>query len=356
MTSTDLRSTSDQVTVVVPARNEENHIENCLDSVLTGDHQNLQVLVIDGASTDSTADIVRAVASRDPRVQLIDNPDRLIPVGLNRALAAATGRWMVRVDAHSTIPADYVRRAVNHLGTGKWGAVGGRKDGVGQTPAGHAIAVAMASRFGVGGSTYHHGSELQEVEHVPFGAYPVDLARQLGGWDEELAVNQDFEFDHRVRRSGHPILFDPAMKIRWHCRQTIGELYRQYHRYGRGKVIVMALHPRSIKPRHLAAPALVAWFCLALAMGVRRPRHALAATAPYIGALAVATARSSSLTPAGSRRWLAPAFAAMHIGWGVGFWRGVADVMRDPDIVHRERGTAAVTPAPDRSTPTAASA
>lgn len=319
----------DLVTVVIPARNEERAIRPCLEAVLASDEPRLQVIVVDGASTDRTAAVVREVAAADPRVELLANPDAIIPVALNLALAAARGAWLVRIDAHATVPSDYVRLAVARLRDG-WGGVGGRKDGVGETPAGTAIAAAMASRFGVGGSTYHHGTYAREVEHVPFGAYPTALARRLGGWDERLRVNQDFEFDHRVRAAGFRILFDPALVIHWESRQSIRALWDQYRRYGRGKVVVMALHPESVKLRHLVAPALVA----ALATGcagallLRQPLVLAATAGPYVVVLLLGTATTAKRVPAGARRWVLPAFAAMHVGWGLGFWRGAVDVVR----------------------------
>jgi len=324
---------ADLVTVVVPARNERDAIRHCLASIQSQDHPELEILVVDGDSTDGTVDVVRELAAADPRIRLLHNPDRVIPVSLNLALRAATGRWLVRVDAHAAIPPGYVRRAVQHLSTGRWGGVGGRKDGVGVTPAGRAIAAVMASRFGVGGSIYHYGSNVQTVEHVPFGAYPVEEARRLGGWDESLRVNQDFEFDYRVRASGRELLFDPDLVIDWQCRQSVPDLYRQYLRYGRGKVVVALLHPGSVRPRHLAAPALVAWLAAAAAMLPLRPAAAGAMVAPY--ALAVAGASVRTATGLQGRRekaWVPASFVAMHLGWGAGFWLGLggraADAVR----------------------------
>ena len=315
-------------TIVVPARNEEAAIAACLDSVLAQDEDRLQVVVVDGNSTDRTPEIVKEYATRDPRVELLHNPRQIIPVALNLALGAARAPWLVRVDAHAAVPPDYVRRAVEHLRTGQWGAVGGRKDGVGHTPAGRAIAAAMASPFGVGNSMYHYGSIATEVDHVPFGAYPVSLARQLGGWNEDLRVNQDFEFDYRVRASGHAILFDPTLHVDWECRQSIAALFRQYRRYGRGKVRVAALHPRSIAVRHLVAPGVVAWLTASAVTALRRPRRGFAGALPYVLALAVASALSGRSLPPDARRWLPPAFAAMHLGWGIGFWEGIAENRR----------------------------
>ncbi|MGI8631534.1 MAG: glycosyltransferase family 2 protein [Solirubrobacterales bacterium] len=319
---------ADLVTVVIPARNEEDFIGPCLESILAQDEQNLQVLVVDGCSTDQTVEIVLEYSRGDPRVELLVNEAVIIPTALNLALTAARGTWLVRVDAHATVPPDYVSRAVAHLRTGRWGAVGGRKDGVGVTAAGRAIAAAMGSRFGVGGSVYHYGTDTRIVDHVPFGAYPTALAREIGGWDERLAVNQDFEFDRRLHEHGNTILFDPALRIDWHCRQSVRALFRQYHRYGSGKLAVMRLHPRSTRLRHFAPPALVAASAVALALVPWRSRLVLLVIVPYAVAVAAASAVAGrQLDDRAAKALLPPAFFAMHLGWGLGFWRGVVRVV-----------------------------
>jgi len=319
------RKSEPLVTVVIPARNEKDHIERCLSSIQRQTHSTLQIIVIDADSDDGTDDIVRSVASTDDRVELVVNPDRLIPIGLNKAVDATRGEWLVRVDAHSTIPEDYVERALRHLTAKKWGGVGGRKDGVGLTPQGRAVAAAMGSRFGVGGSVYHYGTEVQIVDHIPFGCYPVDVIKEVGGWNEELAVNQDFEFDHRVQEAGYQLLFDPELRIDWHSRQSIAALFRQYRRYGKGKTEVMRRHPKSTKARHLAAPVLVAALLSALVLAPFRPKWSVAVVGNYlVSSLAASaiTARSMEPKAALDSALLPPAFAAMHIGWGIGFFEG----------------------------------
>ena len=320
MTAPDDTLDDELVTVVIPARNEARSIARCLTSVLSQDEQRLQIIVVDGDSDDDTVRIVRDHMERDRRVELVHNPRRTIPHALNLGVAHARGAWLVRVDAHSTVPPDYVRRLVAHLRSGSWGGVGGRKDAVGTTPAGRAIAAALASPFGVGDSHYHHATSPMVVEHIPFGVYPTSLVRELGGWDESFTVNEDFEFDHRVRATGRKLLLDPHIRIAWTCRQSIPDLFRQYQRYGRGKADVMIAHPRATRVRHLVPPA----FALALvAVAVLRRRSVSAAVlGPYAAATAIATMRASSDVPRESRRYLPFAFAAMHIAWGVGVWEG----------------------------------
>lgn len=323
---TDL--SSPVVSVVIPALNEERFLGACLESVTSQTFDAIEVLVVDGGSTDGTVRLVGEVAKRDRRVRLVANPARIIPAGLNAGLREAKGKWLVRVDAHSTVPPDYVERAVKHLETGRWGGVGGRKDGVGFTPSGRAIAAAMASPFGVGGSTYHHGTEPQVVDHVPFGAYPVDLARALGGWDERLRVNQDFEFDYRVRAAGRQLLFDPELRIDWICRQSVRELFAQYVRYGRGKAKVAAMYRRSISLRHVAPPLFVAYLLASALVAVFRPRLAACALAPYVAFIALATISTARAVRRRDAIYLPLAFVAMHVGWGYGFWRGALDLVR----------------------------
>lgn len=338
------------VTVVVPARNEAVGIGACLDSILAQDWAEFEVVVVDGASDDSTAEIVEGYRRRDPRVRLVTNPRKTIPVSLNLALGCAKGAWLVRVDAHSTIPANYIRLAAEHLRTGAYGGVGGRKDAVGRTPAGRAIAAAMASRFGVGGSTYHFGTIRRDVDHVPFGAYPVALLREVGGWDETLTDNEDFELDFRLRQIGQRLLFDPALRIEWQSRQSIRDLFRQYNRYGKGKAAVVRLHPMSMRPRHGAPPAIVLLLAGALVVTVSRPRTGLALVSPYLAAVAGASLWTARSLDPKARPYVAPAFLAMHMGWGLGFWQGtlrLAAVRSDlfpllRRTPHRRRGRSGV--------------
>jgi succinoglycan biosynthesis protein ExoA len=320
---------TDLVSVIVPARNEERSIGGTLDALRAQDYRNLQIIVVDGGSTDGTVAVVERHMAEDPRVELLHNPRGITPVALNIALAAAQGPWLVRMDAHATVDPTYVGTAVARLRDGGWGGVGGRKDGVGRTPAGRAIATALGSPFGVGGSVYHHGVREQEVDHIPFGAYPTELVRELGGWDERLMTNQDFEFDYRLRRSGAKLLFDPALRIDWQSKQGMREFYQQYRRYGRGKVDVALLHPTSLRARHLLPPLLVLYLIAAAAVAPRRPRLAAAMVAPYAGALGVATVSAGRrVDDAAAWALLPAAFLAMHVGWGVGVWSRGFELLR----------------------------
>jgi succinoglycan biosynthesis protein ExoA len=329
------------VTVVVPARNEAATIGATLDSLVAQRWTDWEALVVDGDSTDGTAAVVLDYATRDPRISLLRNPARRIPSALNVALAEARGRWLVRLDAHSTIDDRYVETAVTLLEEGSWGGVGGRKDAVASTAFGRAVGAALCSRFGVGNSLYHYVDTPTVTDHVPFGAYPVGLCRELGGWDETITTNEDYEFDYRIRAAGYGLLIDPRLRIEWRCRESLSALAGQYLRYGRGKAAVVRKHPRSMQPRHVAAPLLVATVAGAV-LGVRRSRGPLAAVAGgYGAAVAAATAATAPHVDHAARRHLPAVFAAMHLSWGTGFWIGLL-LDRRPGRVARDAQLVAV--------------
>jgi succinoglycan biosynthesis protein ExoA len=309
--------------VVVPVRNEAASVEACLHSILTQEGPRLEVLVVDGGSDDGTVLKVLRIAKDDPRVRLVEAPGASIPAALNRGLEEAKGDWLVRVDGHATIAPGYLHRVVELLRSGEWGGVGGRKDGVARTETGKAIAAAMGSRFGVGNSRYHYTRGACVADHVPFGAYPVFLLREVGGWDERLEANEDFDLDYRLRKRGWRLLLDPSMEIAWECRQSISDLFRQYRRYGRGKANMLKLHPDAVSARHVVAPALVAsWMSVPL-LAARHRWAAAVLVGPYAAALLVASLVVGRQVPGVRARVAIPgAFVAMHVGWGLGFWEG----------------------------------
>lgn len=189
-----------RVSLILPVRNEEISLAACLAALQSQTYGDMEIIVLDGMSDDGTLAIVESHMADDPRIRIVRNEDRVIPAALNLGLKEARGTYLVRFDAHSVAPPDYVERIVHHLDSGLYAGVGGAKIAVGGTSTmSQVIAGALTSRFGVGGSQYHYAEEAMSVDHIPFGAYPVELLRALGGWNPALLANEDFEMDYRVR-------------------------------------------------------------------------------------------------------------------------------------------------------------
>jgi succinoglycan biosynthesis protein ExoA len=333
------------VTVVMPVLNEEHSVVNAARSVLAQTFPDLELLVVDGDSTDATAQRVLELAATEPRVRLLHNPARTIPHALNLALGVARGHYLARVDGHASVNDSYLERGIRRLdGDPAVAAVGGRRIGVASSGPGVAVATALSSRFGVGDSINHYALTAQQTDHASFGVFRVDVLRKINGWDENLLVNEDVDLDHRILEQGLKIWFDPQMHIYWHVRESIPQLARQYRRYGRGKAaMILKNGRRAVHLRHLAPPALVVALAVAAVCAlIGLWPVAVPVAAPYLLALGCATVltlRSASpvMTPpqvAGDRTGedggrrpgplrLAGAFAAMHLGWGLGFLEGL---------------------------------
>jgi succinoglycan biosynthesis protein ExoA len=314
------------VSLIIPVRNEESSIAACLDGMQSQTYRDLEILVIDGMSTDGTVALVEARIADDPRIRIIRNEQRVIPAALNLGLREAKGTYLVRFDAHSVAAPDYVARIVDHLRGGSYAGVGGTKIAVGGTSVmSQVIAQALSSRFGVGGSSYHYAEEAMCVDHIPFGAYPVDLLRKLGGWNPDLLANEDFELDYRVRRSGGSLLLDPEIRILWKSSQTLRDFSRQYQRYGRGKAAVARLHPGSLKLRHLLPVAeLLTLSGSAIAAVTLRRAWPLLINTPYAVFLLASYADAPFRRSSGRSPWLLPVvLVTMQMSWAVGFLRAI---------------------------------
>jgi succinoglycan biosynthesis protein ExoA len=311
-----------RVSVIVPARNEGSHISACVRSiqaqVVPGDHE---VIVADGASTDETARLARSAGAI-----VVDNPSGLTPAGLNAALAAARGEVIVRFDAHAEMPPGYVAACLRALGEEVGAAcVGGWWRVEPRGPWGRATAAALASRFGVGNPRLRRpprpGEGRADVETVIFGCWPVDVLRAHGGWDERFVRNQDFELNHRLRRAGGRIVFDPAIWSVYRPRESAAAIVRQYWDYGRFKALTLVIAPSSLRPRQLAPLGLLATAAIAL-LPLRAARPARALVGVYLGTIAAVTVRSG----AGWRTL--PVLATMHVMWGAGLVAGLVRIAR----------------------------
>jgi len=314
------------VSVIVPVRNEERFVQGCLTAILEQDYppERLEILVADGMSEDRTREFI-ATLPAGGRIRVIDNPARLQAAGLNLCIAAARGDVLIRVDGHTVIARDYVATCVDTLAeTGAW-SVGGAITGGWTTPMGRAIAVASSSPFAVPGA-FHSSVRACFTDTVYLGAWPADVIRSVNGFRAELAINEDYELNHRIRSAGGRIFYSPKIRCTYFGRQTIPELGRQYFRYGRGKVEVLARHPRSLKWRHLVAPAFVAALVATPALSIWTSLAALiwlATVLAYVGANLLASIKIALREGVAVLPAVALAFATMHVCWGAGFWREV---------------------------------
>lgn len=323
------------VTVVVPCRNEERYIGACLDSILAGTYpaDRLEVLVVDGASDDGTRSVVASRVARYPSVRCLENPNRTAPHALNIGIRRARGDVIVRMDAHCRYPSDYIGTLVRWLERSGADNVGGvcRTLPANDGAIARAIAIALAHPLAVGNSRFRVGVAAPVwVDTVPFGCYRRAVFERIGLFDEQLARNQDDELNHRLLGAGGRILLVPDVVSEYYARGSFPTLARMYYQYGYFKPLVARKLGRIATGRQLAPPvfvlALVAGLVLApfatsaaLALAVLAGVYVAAA---FLAAIGAGLSRGLSVVAP-----LAAAFPVVHLSYGVGYLRGIVDLV-----------------------------
>lgn len=309
------------VTAIMPARNEERTIAAALESILGQDYPGvLDVIVAVGPSIDQTADVAEKLAARDGRVSLVESPAGTTPAGLNAAFRASEGSVIVRCDAHSELPQGYIAMAVQTLRQTGAVNVGGVQQAEGISVIQRAIAAAMSNPIGVGDARFHMGGSPGFVDTVYLGVFRRAALEAVGGFDETLARNQDYELNYRLREDGGGIYFDPSLRVTYRPRASLVGFWRQYFDYGRWKRVVVTRHPRSVRWRQLVAPAFVIGLVLSVvALALGYPLVASAVPGAYLVTTAVATIYELVKRRDLALLLLPAAFATMHVAWGLGF-------------------------------------
>ena len=219
------------VSVIAPCRNEAAFIEKAVTTILENDYpsQLLELLVVDGMSTDGTRKIVQEMAKRDSRIKLLDNRRKIVPSAMNIGIRASRGEYIVRVDCHSTFAPDYISKCVGVSQRTGADNVGGYIETLpgADTAAANAIAEATSSKFGVGNSMFRLSGPEQEVDTVPFGTYRRGVFDRIGLYDERLVRNQDIELNSRIRKAGGRVVISPEIKLGYYNRATYRGLWQQ---------------------------------------------------------------------------------------------------------------------------------
>ena len=261
------------VSVIIPCRNEEKYIVQCVDSVLSQGYpvERFELLLADGMSEDKTRSIMQEYARRYAHVRWYENPGRSQTKALNILIGQAKGDVIIRLDAHSSFPADYVSNCVKYLEEYKVDNVGGLWETCpgADTLFAKAVALALTSPFGVGGARFRIGVDQPTlVETVPFGCYRRDVFTRIGFFNENMVRNEDNEFNSRLTAAGGKILLHPKIKCRYFARSTLFSMVRQKFQDGFWCVYgIKFVGKRAFFPRHLIPMAFVSVVVLSLILG-----------------------------------------------------------------------------------------
>jgi glycosyltransferase involved in cell wall biosynthesis len=337
------------VSIIVPCRNSERSIGSCLDSIVATHYptDRLEVFVVDGRSDDRTPEITTRYATAHRWLHLLDNPQRSVPAALNIGIRRARGDVIVRMDADSIYPPDYVPRLVAALEETGADIVGARRVTLPADSSSTAMAIALelSGSFGAGTSSLSRDARrARPPETVPFGCSWRDLFWWVGLFDEELIADYDEELNARLMRRGGRVLLVPDVVAFAYARPPLRQAASGYYREGYFRPLVARKLGRLMTARELVPAAFLASLVGSGAAALFAP-----AAVPVFAALgasyAIAVAASTlPLIPAhGLRHAVAVGMtlATLDASYGFGFLRGLWDLAFRR---HRRRLEAAAVP------------
>lgn len=240
------------VTIIIPCRNEERYIANCLNSVILQDYpeEKMEVFVIDGQSNDKTGRIIEDFASTHSNIRNIKNPDKITAKAFNLGIKNSSGSIVTICSAHSVLGRNYVSKCIEYLEKTGADEVGGPMRAVGESYVSKAIALVYNSPFGLGGGNAHNERFEGEAEGVYPGCWPRRVFEKIGLFDERLVRNQDIEFESRLRKSGGRIYLTPDIKVYYYCRPSLNGLWKQNLANGIWNIRMAQICPGNLSLRH----------------------------------------------------------------------------------------------------------
>ncbi len=338
-----------KVSLIIPCLNEEKTIQDLLAAICEQNFPlaDLEVIIADGMSEDKTRAKIQEFADGVPelKIKVIDNPKRNRSAALNLAIKATAGDYIFRMDAHSFPHPNYIKYGLRDLEAGLGDNVGGviKIKPANQSWVAQSIAEAAGHPLGVGDASYRIGSNAREVDTVAFGAYHRSLIDKIGGYDESLLINEDYEFNVRVRKNGGKVWLDPDILALYVARSSFKDLAVQYWNYGYWKLIMLLRYPDTFRWRQLSGFFVLSWIGLGLlSIWFSWARWLLSIEAFIYGAaLIYSGTRAAILKKKVYFVFGLPlAIAIMHFSWGSGFLWSLICTSFDK-IVKKSKGSLA---------------
>lgn len=334
------------VSILIPCFEERNFIRQCVESIRGFDlppSTTLEVLILDGMSTDGTREIVSEIAAMDPGIRLIDNPRRTQSAALNLGIAIARGGYLMRLDAHSVYPPDYLaltletalRTGCDNVG----GVVATMRRGEGYQSA--LVQALTTHKFGVGDSGFRTDAPEGEADTVPYGCFRREVFAKVGLFDERLIRAQDYEMNRRIIAAGGRVWRDPRIQVRYYQQPDIMTFIRKQIVYEAPyNAYLWYLAPYAFAPRHAITGIFAAGVLGGLVLAPFSPplRIVFLSVMAFYFAIAIVSAAQQALRYTEPRHVVfAPfGFFLYHFLHGIGVLIGLARLATGTAPVQKE--------------------
>jgi glycosyltransferase involved in cell wall biosynthesis len=330
------------VSYVMPVLNEAPYVRAAVERLLGQDYAGpCDITLAVAPSTDGTEEVLAELAREHPNVRVVPNPKASTSAGLNAAIRASSYPVVIRVDAHSLLPSDYARIAVETLQRTGADNVGGLMDARGTTPFEKAVARAYRSRIGLGGTQHHVGGKEGPAQTAYLGSFRRDRLESVGLFDEDVRRGQDWELNRRLRAAGGTVWFTPRLVVTYQPRSSIRSLVSQFFATGMWRGELVRRFPSANSLRYFAPPVLVVLLAAAIIVGLLGVvglilgmplgwlTLAFVVPAAYVLFVLIAALTIGSRDGFAAMLRFIVVVPTIHVSWGTGFIGGFFELSHD---------------------------
>jgi glycosyltransferase involved in cell wall biosynthesis len=324
-----------EISVIIPIYNEEKYIAKCLDSIIKSDFDKdkMEVLLVDGGSSDKTVEIIKEYQKKYPFFKLLHNPKKIVPVAMNIGIKNAKGEYIIRLDAHSMYPKDYFKKLIYYHKKLNADNVGGIvvTEVKNKNNTSNAIKNVLSDRLGVGSAFRSGIKEIKEVDTVPFGCYKREIFDKVGFYDERLVRNQDIELNKRIKKAGGKIYLVPDIKCVYFARETYRDLAKNNFNNGLWNILT-AYYTNSLNSlsfRHFVPLLFVLSLTITFLLGVFNKFFFYLFLFILLAYLIIISIRSFQIRKDTTFFHQLLAFLVLHFSYGIGSLVGIFKVLKD---------------------------
>lgn len=325
-----------KISIVIPIRNEENYIRECIDSILNFDFskESMEVIFVDGLSQDNTVEIIKEYQKEYPYIKLITNDKKIVPISMNLGIKEAVGEYICRLDAHAHYPYNYISELLawsQTLNADNVGTVCITKV-KNNTNTAKAIQFVMSDKFGVGNSLFRTGAkEPIEVDTVPFGFYKKDIFEKIGFYNEALVRVQDLELNKRLKKNNGKIYLIPNIQCIYYPRENFKSFSE--NRFQTGKWIILASYftnsLQSISLRHMIPLLFCSTVIFSFLLGFFHQSFWIMFVFFVLSYSTILLARAIKIThTVRLSLYILFAYFVLHFSYGFGSFKGLMEVIK----------------------------
>lgn len=327
------------ITIVVPVRNEAQHILTTLRALLSQNYpaERMEILVADGMSIDGTEKLVEEIARSDGRVRLLENKGVRSSCGRNVGVREAKGDIIAVVDGHCHVPSESLLQDMADLMREKGVDCLSRPQPLCASSGSYlqtAISLGRKSPLGHSLRSVIFSEGEGYVSPVSAGAvYHRRVFDKVGLFDENFEACEDVEFNYRVEKAGFRTYSSPSLTVQYEARTSFAGLFRQMFRYGQGRHRFLQKHPQAFSAETLFPSFFLLGIPVVSVAAFLIPSLALVIGGGY--ALYAAASLLNSAYIAARNGWkffpvIPLVVLAIHLGLGAGFLCSIlASVLKD---------------------------